>query len=74
MKNLSKKFFEIFSNAFAKFKNDLISLHLNEDQLSILNEKLESALRSMDDGITQINSEWMNEGEDNAENSKETSI
>lgn len=66
----SEKFFEVFSNAFAKFKNDLISLHLTEEQLDNLTEKLELALKSMDDGITQINTEWMNsEAEENAENS-----
>lgn len=59
----SEKFFDIFSNAFAKFKNDLISLHLTEEQLDTLTEKLELALKSMNDGITQINADWMKENE-----------
>lgn len=59
----SEKFFDIFSNAFAKFKNDLISLHLTEEQLDTLTEKLELALKSMNDGITQINADWMKEEE-----------
>lgn len=57
----SEKFFDIFSNAFARFKNTLIELHLNEDQLKTLTDNLETALKSMNDGVEQINAEWMNE-------------
>ena len=57
----SEKFFEVFSNAFARFKNSLVELHLSEEQLSTLTDNLENALKSMNDGIEQINAEWMNE-------------
>ena len=57
----SEKFFDIFSNAFARFKNTLIELHLNEEQLKTLTDNLETALKSMNDGVEQINAEWMNE-------------
>ena len=60
----SERFFEVFSSSFGKFKNDLISLHLDEELLSVLNAKLDNALKSMEDCLIQINSEWMNDEED----------
>lgn len=57
----SEKFFDVFSNAFARFKNSLVELHLSEEQLNTLTDNLENALKSMNDGIEQINAEWMNE-------------
>lgn len=65
----SEKFFDVFANAFARFKNSLVELHLSEEQLNTLTDNLETALKSMNDGIEQINAEWMNEGDDNAEDS-----
>ena len=52
----NEEFFEVFVEAFAKFKNDLISLHLGEEQLNILNDKLELALKSMKDKLDGM---WM---------------
>ena len=60
----SEKFFEIFSNSFAKFKNEIIALHLTEEQLKVLTDKLENALLSMQDGLLQINSEFIDEQEE----------
>lgn len=57
----SERFFLIFSDSFAKFKNSLIDIHLDETQLAVLNEKLETALKSMEDKLTQINEQWLNE-------------
>lgn len=59
----TEKFFSIFSASFGKFKNELISLHLNEEQLATLTEKLEYALKTMKDGLDAINAEWMDEDE-----------
>lgn len=60
----SEKFFDVFANAFARFKNSLVELHLSEEQLNTLTDNLENALKSMNDGIEQINAEWMNEEEE----------
>ena len=50
----SEKFYEVFAESFARFKNELISLHLNEDQLSTLNEKLDNSLKMMQDKLISI--------------------
>ena len=44
-------FFDTFTEAFAKFKNEIISLHLNEEQLVTFQEKLELALKVMKDRL-----------------------
>ena len=48
-------FFEAFTEAFAKFKNEIISLHLNEEQLTVFQEKLETALTLMK---TRLDGMW----------------
>ena len=60
----SEKFFQIFSKNFAKFKNTLIDLHLDEKQLKKLNENLDLALENMEIGLTEILNEYMNDEED----------
>lgn len=65
----SDKVFTLFTNAFARFKNSLISLHLNEEQLSTLKRQLDDALVILDNGLQDINSAYMNEDKDE-ENSK----
>lgn len=57
----SERFFEIFSKNFAKFKNTLIDLHLEEKQLHKLTENLNLALENMEDGLNEILQEHMNE-------------
>lgn len=57
----SEAFFTVFTEAFAKFKNELISLHLNESQISTLNDKLEGALSVMQDKLDAM---WINFKED----------
>ena len=57
----SERFFSVFSESFAKFKNALIDIHLDEEQLSLLNEKLDTALKSMGDKLAEINTEWLAE-------------
>lgn len=57
----SERFFQIFSKNFAKFKNTLIDLHLEEKQLKKLNENLDLALENMEIGLTEILQEYMND-------------
>jgi len=60
----NEAFFEAFTEAFSKFKNDLISLHLGEEQLSILTEKLENALSLMQDKLDAMWNKFTNEEEE----------
>ena len=60
----SERFFQIFSKNFAKFKNTLIDLHLEEKQLKKLNENLEFALTNLEEGLNEILNEYMNDEED----------
>lgn len=60
----SERFFQIFSKNFAKFKNSLIELRLEEKQLKKLNENLEFALSNMEDGLSEILNDYVNDEED----------
>ena len=57
----SQRFFQIFSKNFAKFKNTLIELHLEDNKLKKLNENLEFALENMEEGLDDILQEHMDE-------------
>ena len=57
----SERFFQIFSKNFAKFKNTLIDLHLEEKQLKKLNENLEFALTNLEEGLNEILNDYVNE-------------
>ena len=57
----SQRFFLIFSKNFAKFKNSLIELRLEEKQLKKLNENLEFALENMEEGLNEILNENITE-------------
>lgn len=57
----SERFFFIFSKNFAKFKNSLIELHLEEDKLKKLNENLEFALTNMETSLSEILNENITE-------------
>ncbi len=63
----NEAFFNEFSEAFAKFKNGLIELHLNDAQLKTLEEKLDAAVNSMQDRLDGMLNDFMNEKEE-AEN------
>ena len=60
----SERFFMIFAKNFAKFKNTLIDLHLEEKQLQKMNENLDLALENMEEGLNEILNEYMNDEED----------
>ena len=63
----SEKFFLIFSKNFGKFKNTLIDLRLDEKQLKKLNENLEFALENMEEGLSDILTNYVNDDEDENE-------
>ena len=60
----SERFFQIFSKNFAKFKNTLIDLHLEEKQLKKLNENLDLALENMETSLSEILNDYVNDEED----------
>lgn len=60
--------FTEFSEAFAKVKNSLIALHLNEEQLDELNHGIDFALRSLSDKLDAMWSKFKNG--DNTEEDK----
>ena len=60
----SEEFFECFSQSFAKLKNTLVSLQLDEEQLQTLNEALDSALSSMKDKLDFMYNDFMEKGLD----------
>ena len=60
----SERFFQIFSKNFGKFKNTLIDLHLDEKQLKKLNENLDFALENMEEGLSDILTDYVNDEED----------
>ena len=57
----SERFFQIFSKNFGKFKNTLIDLHLEEKQLKKLNENLDLALSNMEEGLSDILTDYVTE-------------
>ena len=57
----SERFFIVFSKNFAKFKNTLIDLHLEEKQLKKLKENLDFALSNMEEGLSEILNDYINE-------------
>ena len=63
----SERFFFIFSKNFAKFKNSLIELHLEENKLKTLNENLNFALANMETSLSEILNEYMNDDENENE-------
>lgn len=60
----SRAFFEAFCEAFTKFKNELIALHLSEEQLSTLQEKLSLALQSLRDKLDFLEQDYSKKEEE----------
>lgn len=60
----SERFFDIFQKSFSKFKNCLIELHLNEEQIKKLNENLDLALQNLENTLAEIQDEYINSDED----------
>lgn len=62
-----ERFFIVFSREFSKFKNSLIDLRLDETRLNKLKENLEFAISNMEDSLTEIFNEYMEETENEIE-------
>ena len=54
----------MFQKSFSKFKNSLIELHLNEEQIKNLNENLDLALQNLENTLAEINDEYINSEEE----------
>ena len=54
----SAAFFGAFSEAFSKFKNELIALQLTEEQLATLQDKLNFALESLSDKLAFLEADY----------------
>ena len=50
----SQRFFEVFVDSFGKFKNELIKLHLNQQQINTLNQSLDNCMQNMQLSLNQI--------------------
>ena len=53
-------FFECFADSFGRFKNELINLHLNQEQIAILNQSLDSCLKNMQLNLDSLWNEFNN--------------
>lgn len=58
----SEEYFKCFAEAFSKFKNELIALHLTPKQLKVLQDKLESALESLQAKLDFMYNDFMENG------------
>lgn len=58
----NEQFFECFSTSFAKVKNRLIELQLNEEQIESFSEAIDNALNSMKDRLDFMYNDWMENG------------
>ena len=63
----SERFFTVFAKNFAKFKNNLINLHLTKDQMKTLNENLDLALQNMKQSLDEIENEYLTGDDENEE-------
>lgn len=63
----NEEVFEEFSEAFAKVKNTLISLHLNEEQINLLNDGINDSLKSLKDRLDSMLAKFKNSEEDDEE-------
>ena len=50
----SERFFEVFVDNFGKMKNCLVSMHLDEEQISVFNQTLQNCLNNMQLSLSQI--------------------
>lgn len=63
-----ERFFSVFAREFGKFKNSLIDLRLEEEQLSKLKENLEFAISNLEQSLMEIYDEYMAAEENEEEN------
>ena len=63
----SEKFFIVFCRSFAKFKNSLIDLRLDDTQVKKLNENLEYAIKNMEMSLVEIKEGYIDNNDDEEE-------
>lgn len=62
----SERFFEVFADSFGKFKNQLINLHLNQQQIASLHQNLDNCMQNMQLSLNQIWNQFSREDQQNA--------
>lgn len=60
----SERFYEVFADNFGKMKNCLVSMHLNQQQISVFNQTLDNCLNNMQLGLSDIWLEFARGDED----------
>lgn len=63
----SERFYQVFADNFGKFKNELINLHLNQQQISSLQQSLDNCLNNMQLCLSDI---WNEFAKKDAEDAK----
>lgn len=61
----SQRFFECFSNHFGRLKNNIVELHLNEEQVNKFNTILDTCLKNMELNLNQIWDQFQHQKQEN---------
>ena len=61
----SQRFFECFSSCFGKLKNNIVELHLNEEQVNKFNTILDTCLKNMQINLNQIWDQFKQQKQEN---------
>ena len=61
----SQRFFECFSDHFGRLKNNIVELHLNEEQVTKFNQILDTCLKNMELNLNQIWDQFHNQKQEN---------
>ena len=61
----SQKFFDCFSNHFGRLKNNIVELHLNEQQVTKFNSILDTCLSNMKLNLNQIWDQFQHQKQEN---------
>ena len=61
----SKRFFQCFSSHFGRLKNNIVELHLNEEQVSKFNQILSTCLSNMELNLNQIWEQFKQQKQEN---------
>lgn len=60
----SERFFEVFADSFGRMKNCLVSMHLDQQQIGVFNQTLDSCLNNMQLTLSDIWLEFARGDED----------
>ena len=61
----SQRFFDCFSNHFGRLKNNIVELHLNEEQVNKFNTILDTCLNNMQLNLNQIWDQFQHQKQEN---------